>query len=42
MTEKISANSIDEVRDVITIIFYECKGIDDEHGLMGSKKGICT
>ena len=37
MMEKISANGIDDVRDVKTIIFHECIGIDDEHGLMGSE-----
>ena len=40
MMEKISANGIDHVRDVKTIMVFECKCIDDEHGLMGSKKAF--
>ena len=40
MMEKISANGIDHVRNVKTIMVFECKGIDDEHGLMGSKKAF--
>ena len=38
--ERISANGIDDVRDVKTIMVYECKVIDDEHGLMRSRKAF--
>ena len=38
MTEKISANGIDDVRDVKTMMHHEFKDTDDEHGLMGSKE----
>ena len=38
MMEKMFANGIDDVRDVKTMMVHESKGIDDEHGLMGSKK----
>ena len=37
MMVKISVNGIDDVRNVKLIMVHECKGIDDEYGLMGSK-----
>lgn len=40
MTGKIYADSINDVRDVKTMMLHECIGIDDEHGLMGSKEAF--
>ena len=39
MMGKISANGIDDVRNVKTMMIYECKGTN-EHPLIGSKRAF--